>query len=108
MAEDREPPGLRSGKALPSPLSSLHFLVERAVTVANLVTAPLWTVPPDQPAEEAAATLSGWVFDVAGLGTDPITHFVRHDDLEKGNGTAGSLAQPILASETVEKAMPLA
>ncbi|HEY9565169.1 MAG TPA: DUF3293 domain-containing protein [Nocardioides sp.] len=91
-----------------SPLPSLRALVERTLTVADLVTEPLWTVDRSLPSADAASMLAARDFDVAGVAGEPITRQVTRDLLVRAKGSVGDVAIPILASEAVEKSLPLA
>src|SRR3546814_8001504 len=91
-----------------SPLPSLRALVERTLTVADLVTEPLWTVDRSLPSADAASMLAARDFDVAGVAGEPITRQVTRDLLVRAKGSVGDVAIPILASEAVEQSLPLA
>lgn len=93
--------------AAPSPIPSLRNLIERTVTVADLVTTPLWSLDPAQLAVDAAAVLAARDFDVAGVAEDPVSRYVTRDALVVSDGTVDDVALPILASETVERSLPL-
>lgn len=91
-----------------SPLPSLRALVERTVTVADLVTEPLWTVDPTLSSADAASMLAARDFDIAGVAEEPVTRQVSRARLARATGSVGDVALPILASEAVEKSLPLA
>lgn len=91
-----------------SPLPSLRALVERTMTVADLVTVPLWTVDPSLSAADAASMLAARDFDVAGVAEEPVTRQITRGQLAGVDGLVSDVAHPILASEAVEKSLPLA
>jgi hypothetical protein len=90
-----------------SPLPSLRAIVERAVTVADVVTAPLMTLASDERASDAAAALLARDFTIAGVAGDPIVAYVARSQLETSTGSVGDVSRPILAADTIEKATPL-
>jgi hypothetical protein len=90
-----------------SPLPSLRAIVERAVTVADVVTAPLMTLAPGESAAEAAAALGARDFNVAGVTADPIVAYVERAALEGSTGRVIDVSKPILAADTIEKSTPL-
>ena len=92
---------------LPSPLPSLRGLIERTVTVSDLVTASLWSIDPADTAEDAASVLSARDFDVAGIAEEPISRYVTRDILASATGTVDEVALQILATDTVERSLPL-
>ncbi len=92
-----------------NPLRSLQALAERTITVADLAPAPLWVIDPCQLAGEAAAALAAREFDLAGVDANPVTHYVTKANLERRpKEPVAALAEPILASDAVERTLPLA
>lgn len=91
-----------------SPLPSLRALVERTLTVADLVSEPLWTLDPSVSSADAASMLAARDFDVAGVAGEPITRQVSREALTQAKGSVGDVAIPILAADAVEKSLPLA
>jgi hypothetical protein len=94
--------------SLSSPLPSLRSIVERAVTVRDIVGDPIWTVLPSAKAREAATILAVRDFDVAGLAEDPVTRYVSREALIGARGAVQRVAQPMLASDVVASDLPLA
>lgn len=94
--------------SLSSPLPSLRSIVERAVTVRDIVGAPIWTVLPSTKASEAAAVLGAWDFDVAGLADDPVVRYVTREALVGARGSVQRMAKPMLASDVVASDLALA
>ena len=92
---------------LPSPIPSLRGLIEKTVTVADVVTAPLFLVSPNQQAADAAELLKARDFDLAGIAEEPVSRYVTRDALTGCSGLAGDVAQVILATDTVERSLPL-
>jgi hypothetical protein len=91
-----------------SPVAALTALVDRTLTAAHVVSAPLWAVDANEPAVRVAASLAARDFDVAGIAGNPITHYVTRDALcAGGRGRTAKYASPILASNCVEKSFPL-
>ena len=94
--------------SLSSPLPSLRSIVERAVTVRDIVGDPIWTVLPSMKAREAVAVLAALDFDVAGLADDPVVRYVTRDALEGARGAVHRVARPMLASDVVASDLALA
>jgi len=92
----------------PNPVDALTALVDRTLTAAHVVAAPLWAVDGHDRAAEVAASLTAREFDVAGVVGDPITHFVTREALlTNRHAHASDCASPILASRCIEKSFPL-
>lgn len=94
--------------SLPNPVAPLNALVEQTLTVADLVSTSLWTIDPDEKTADAAASLAARDFDVAGVAAEPITHYVTREALSSARGRTLRAAHPILASDCIEKSLPLA
>jgi|GEM_PF-1820114 len=94
--------------SLSSPLPSLRSIVERAVTVRDIVGDPIWTVLPTTKAREAATIMVARDFDVAGLAEEPVIHYVTRVALEGARGTVQRHAKSMLASDVVASDLPLA
>ncbi|MGI8808896.1 MAG: DUF3293 domain-containing protein [Acidimicrobiales bacterium] len=91
-----------------SPIPSLRNLVERTMTVGDLVSDPLWTLDPTQSAPDAAAVLAARDFDLAGVAEEPLARYVTRHDLVSSDGTVADVARPILAADAVEMRLALA
>lgn len=102
--------GSQDSRSPSSPLPALRNLSERSLTLADLLTVPLWSIDRDLPAPEAAAILSAREFDIAGVAGRPVSHYVTRERLESclDASTVVDLADPILAADLVEKSLPLA
>lgn len=92
----------------PSPVPALRAVAQRAVTVSDVVTAPIWTIGPDDDAREAAAALAARDFDVAAVADSRIHRYVRREDLAATGGAAGDVARVIDATEIVSATLPIA
>lgn len=90
-----------------SPIPSLRMIVEETICVADIVTNPVWCLRPDHPSDQALAMLHARDFDVAGIAEEPLTRYVIRDELEP-SGTVADFAHLLLASDVVEKSLPLA
>ena len=92
-----------------NPSKPLDRLLESTLTVADIVSTPLWCIKPDMPAQDALAAMNAHSFDVGGVGPDPTRSFVHRDDLLKaGTGPVSLYAKPIDASLCIEKSLPVA
>jgi CBS domain-containing protein len=93
---------------VPSPIPSLRKLVESTVTVADIVTTPVFSLSPDETAVDALATLDARDFDIAGVAADPIARYVTREALADPTGTVYGVSAAILGTDCVEKGLPLA
>lgn len=94
-----------------SPLSVLHELVDRVVTVSSIGAGDLYRLRPQQPAGEAASLLRTLDYDVAGVAdesVEPVARYVSRTDLETSHGTVAQAAQVIRAADTIASSSPLA
>ena len=92
-----------------NPSKPLDRLLESTLTVADIVSTPLWCIKPDMPAPDALAAMNAHSFDVGGVGPDPTRSFVHRDDLlHAGTGPVSMYAKPIGASLCIEKSLPVA
>jgi hypothetical protein len=93
-----------------SPLRPLARLVQNTLTVADVATRPLWCIRPAMSAQDALDAMRANDFDVAGVAGTPISYFVSTESLEKAGPRqrVRNLMEPILASDCVEKTLPLA
>lgn len=96
------------GRSVTSPVAPLRDLLEGGLTVSHVVGAPLWLLPPQERAEQAADSLASRAYDVAGLAEEPIRRYACREDLARHSGKVAGVASPILATDCVEKSLPLA
>lgn len=101
--------GASRPRARLSPLPMLKKLTEQAMTVADLVNEPLWSIKPDLLAADATAVLAAREFDLAGMADDRVASYVTRHDLEASapGALVRDVAKPVLASDVVEKTLPL-
>lgn len=98
---------------LPSPVAPLRRLLEATLTVADIVSTPMWGVPVGVPVVDALAAMESRRFDFAGLGDEGPERFVRRSELaaavDRGDGgrRVESLGELIPASLCVEKSLPI-
>jgi hypothetical protein len=88
---------------------TLSALIDRAVTVRDLVDSPLFVVSSSLRASEARELMLARAFDVVGVdttGDGRADSFVHIKELD-GHLPLYKAATPLMATETVEKSMPL-
>lgn len=94
---------------LADPIKPLARLVQSTLTVADIVNRPLWCLRPDMQVNDALDAMDANGFDVGGVAGIPVAHFVRREAL--ASATPGrkvkSVMQPILASQCVERSLPI-
>lgn len=98
--------GVRSPQG--DPVAPLTRLLERTLTVADIVSTPLWTVKPDMVASDVIAAMSVHGFDVGGVGPEPVLRYVDRLDLRDLDGPVEQVSKPIPASHCIEKSLPVA
>jgi len=57
---------------LSNPLSALRNVSGSAVTIGDLISNEVWSLDPDEPAQDAAVAMAVMAFDRAVLREDPI------------------------------------
>lgn len=88
--------------------AQLARLLNHTLTVSDLAAGPVFSIPPNMRAADAAATLAIHRFDVAGVAEDPLSRYVVRVELERHRGFARGASHPILGSQCVESSLPLA
>jgi len=101
-------------RPLTNPMAPLSRLLNTTLTVADIVSTPLWSVPATMPVEDAHKAMANRSFDVGGVTPDPPRMYVHRNDLEAAL-RRGARAEPveqharsIPASECIEKSLPVA
>lgn len=93
---------------VPAPLGAVNALIERTLTVGDIVTVPVWSVNPTDSAESVLEHMKNRNFDVAAVGPSPLKRFVRREWLGGRTGEVEEFAQDIPVPSCVDRSLPLA
>lgn len=94
-------------RLLPDPVRPLSRLIDSTLTVADIVSRPIWSLRPGMSARDAVAAMETHGFDIAGVGPDPIQSYVSKNDLLNHKGTVKGKRRQIPASKCVEQSLPI-
>ena len=103
------------------PTQPLARLVSETITIADLVTRPIWSLPSSLSISQAAVAMEAQEFDAVGVhlgaaGASGPTHFVLHRELiaaiDRGIGdtpleATPDLCKPISSQDCVERSLPV-
>ena len=94
------------------PVIPLERLVDETLTVGDIVSTPIWFIPPTMSVVDALGAMEAHQFDLGGVGPEPVASFVEKKALEdaaktQAAATVQEFAQPIPASSCIERALPI-
>ena len=102
-----------SERPLSNPVAPLGRLLTSTLTVADIVSTPLWSISPTMPVADAVRAMTNRSFDMGGVAPEPPLHYVQLSDLQtaaaEGYGADAILkyAKHIPASQCIEKSLPV-
>lgn len=102
-----------SARSLPNPVAPLTRLLASTLTVSDIVSTRLWSVPTGMAVREALEAMSNRSFDIAGVTPNPPNRFVQRSVLERANDNGAAFesidgyAESIPASACIEKSLPV-
>lgn len=91
-----------------NPVAPLTRLLESTLTVADIVSTPLWHVKPDMSGPDVLDAMTSHAFDIGGVGPEPIRRYVERSALRRHTGPVSKASKPIPVSLCVEKSLPVA
>lgn len=94
-------------RRIPTPLRGINSLIDETLTVRDLVGRQIWTFDPDQPAQEAFASMAALDFDIAAVGPEPLMSFVERSNLKNCTGVVADFAEPIPVRSCVDRSLPI-
>lgn len=101
-------------RPLTNPMVPLSRLLNSTLTVEDIVTTRLWSVPSSMLVEDAHKAMTNHRFDVGGVTPDPPRLYIHRNDLETAIGRGArtkpveQYARSIPASECIERSLPVA
>ena len=97
---------------IPNPIAPLSRLLDSTLTVADIVSSPLWIVPAAMSVNDALRAMETQNFDVGGIALDPSKYVSRQELVQLAENSGGGdpaerYAVNIPASKCIEKSLPI-
>jgi hypothetical protein len=92
----------------PNPTNALRNIAHNALTIGDITDGAIWSASPDEPPDRVAGLMRLRSYDWGVVREAPISRYFARADLDGLVGSLQAAARPILSTDCVERATPLA